>query len=153
MASKLLRHHSTSSSSEADRRHATFTTDGEESSMRDHPSAVDADDLRNGAGEQPSLVDALERVAQASLDVVDRRVELIQLEIKSVLTRSITGAMLIVAALALLVIAWLASLAAGFLALRDVWGDLGSVAAIAGLNLVLGLVAARIGVKSLSPST
>lgn len=121
--------------------------------MRDHPSAASAEDLRHGPNEQPSLVDALERVAQASLDVLDRRIELIQLDIKSALTRSITGTMLIVAALALLVIAWLAALAAGFLALRDLWGDLGSVAAIAGLNLVLGLVAARVGVKSLSPSS
>jgi uncharacterized membrane protein YqjE len=121
--------------------------------MRDHPAASDAEDLRNGAAEQPSLVDALERVAQASLDVLDRRVELIQLEIKSALTRSIAGAMLIVAALALLLIAWVALLAASFLALRDIWGDVGSVAAIAGLNLVLGLIAARIGVRSLSPSS
>jgi hypothetical protein len=100
--------------------------------------------------DQPSLVDALERVTQAALEVLDKRVDLIQLEVRSAVSRSLAAGALMVGALALLMIAWVSLMAAGFFFLRVDLGDGISLGIIAAVNLVLGGVAASLGLRSWS---
>lgn len=118
--------------------------------MRDETAAVRSNSSTQQDADQPSLVEAVERVAQAGLEVVDKRVELIQLEVRAALSRSLTGGAFLIVALALLVIAWVGSMGAGFFVLRPRLGAPGALGAISALNFVLGAIAARVGWKSVS---
>ena len=121
--------------------------------MRDERSAAKTDaPLENGV-DQPSLIEAIERVAQAAIEVLDKRFDLIQLEARSAIGRSLAGGAFLLVALVLATIGWIALMVAGGVMLRPRLGDAGALAAIAALNFVLGAILAGLGSKSLSRET
>jgi len=121
--------------------------------MRDERLAARTDaSLQNGE-DQPSLVEAIERVAQAGIEVLDKRFDLIQLEVRSAISRSVGGGAFLLVALVVAIVGWVALMIAGQIVLRPSLGDAGALAAIAGVNFVLGAILASLGLKSLSKGT
>jgi uncharacterized membrane protein YqjE len=114
----------------------------------DRSSAVAASPHEDA--DQPTLVEAIERVAQAALEVIDKRIDLIQLELRSAIGRSLAAGALLITALALLLIAWVSSMGAAFVLLRAATGEATAFAALAGLNLVIGATLAALGFKRAS---
>ena len=91
--------------------------------------------------EEPSLVEAVERVVQSGLEVVEKRIDLVQLETKSFVQRCATAGILAVVALALLVAAWIGAMGVAYLLLREPLGAAGSLGLISGVNLAAALIA------------
>jgi len=121
--------------------------------MRDERSAARADASLENGEDQPSLVEAIERVAQAGIEVLDKRFDLIQLEVRSAISRSLAGGAFLIVALLLAIVGWVALMVAGVVLLRPRLGDAGALAAIAAVNFVLGAILASLGSKSLSRET
>lgn len=117
--------------------------------MREDRSPIRADAAMD-EGAEPTLVTAIERVAQAAVEVLDKRFDLIQLEVRAGLSRSVAVGIFLLVAFALLVIAWIGFMAAGFVLLRPRFGDAGALAIVAGLNVVLGALAAGLGARGMS---
>jgi len=121
--------------------------------MHDERSAARTESSLENGDDQPSLVEAIEHVAQAAIEVLDKRFDLVQLEIRSALSRSVAGGAFLLVAFALAIIGWIALMVAGHEVLRPQLGDAGALAAIAAVNFVLGAILASLGLKSLSRET
>ena len=97
------------------------------------------------SNEDLSLVDAVERVTQAGVAILENRAELIQLEIRAAGARLMTGALRVLGATVFFVVAWVALVGAGFFAMRDSLGEVASLGVIVVVNAVLGFVVVAAG--------
>jgi hypothetical protein len=94
------------------------------------------------ADEEPTLSDAVESVVAASMEVVERRLELLALELRDAGVRLGSGVGLFTAAAILLVAAWLGTMGAAWVALRPSASPLVLIGGGAALNGALGLACA-----------
>src|SRR5262245_27881611 len=89
--------------------------------------------------DEVSLVQALEHVSQAALEVVESRAELMQLEIRAAASNVANGAVRYGSAAVLFVVAWVAAMGAAFYLLRPSLSEAASLGLIAAANAVIAI--------------
>lgn len=96
----------------------------------------------NGSGERPvpSLADSFERMVDAAEKVVGDEVDLLGVEVSSVVSEALQSGALLLLGTASLAIGWVIALMAAFQVLAPRLGTLGPLVALAALNLVAGVV-------------
>lgn len=99
--------------------------------------------------ETPSFGDAADRVVEATRDVVEDRVRLLQLELRETGTRVGRGAGFLVAAGLLGLTAWWLLSGAGYVMLRAVLPPAASLGLVAAVNLALAALLAGAGASRL----
>ena len=108
----------------------------------------------NGGGprEVPSVTESLDRMVDAAQKVVADEVNLLRVEVFSAATAALLSGVLLLLGTALVTIGWVIVLMTLFEVMAPRLGTLGTLAALAGLNLLPGivlLVRARGGAREL----
>jgi len=96
---------------------------------------------------EPSLGSALERVVSASQKVVQERTELVFIEVRELLSATFEGLLALGLAVGLLLLAWVAAVAAMIIFLTELMPRSGALAVAALVNVTLGAVLVRIAMS------
>ena len=95
----------------------------------------------NGASERPvpSVIESLDRVVDAAQNVVGDEVNLLRVEVSSAVSTALLGGAMLSVGMALMLVGWVIVLMIIFQMLAPRLGGLGTMVALAALNLVPGI--------------
>jgi uncharacterized membrane protein YqjE len=103
------------------------------------------------ADEAPPLSEALERTVNSFVDVLDKRLELAQLDARALASRLVQAAVFLLGGVFFAAVGWAALMGLAYVVLQRWYSPAIAVGAIFLVNAIFGLVLLALGRRQLSP--